>query len=94
MLSIKKSLMHLACHSACVILFSLTVSHQAFAKLSNDDPLSVLPTEANVRKSFEKLPQLRASTLGVNLANDQKVRLEAGTHEWTARVGVSRRNEQ
>lgn len=94
MLSIKKSLMHLACHSACVVLLCFSASHQAFANLSNDDPLSVLPTEANVRKSFEKLPQLRASTLGVNLANDQKVRLEAGSHEWTARVGVSRRNDQ
>jgi len=66
----------------------------ALPVLANDDPLSILPPDAMVRKTFEKIPQLRAGNMGINLAGSQKSRLEAGHYEWTARVGISRRTDQ
>lgn len=60
---------------------------------ANDDPLSILPPETLVRKSFSNIPQLRAGNMGINLASNQKSRLEAGHYEWTARAGVSRRTD-
>lgn len=66
----------------------------ALPVLANDDPLSILPPDAMVRKSFEKVPQLRAGSMGINLAGNQKSRLEAGHYEWTAKVGISRRTDQ
>lgn len=69
------------------------VLYQASAQ-ANDDPLSVLPPEAAVKKSFAMMPQLRASNLGIKLADNQKNKLNAGHYEWTAKIGLNRRSEQ
>jgi len=76
--------------SMCLVATGLL----ALPVLANDDPLSILPPDAMVRKTFEKIPQLRAGNMGINLAGSQKSRLEAGHYEWTARVGISRRTDQ
>jgi outer membrane protein TolC len=64
------------------------------AAQANDDPLSVLPPETAVKKSFALMPQLRASNLGVRLADNQKAKLNAGHYEWAAKLGLNRRSEQ
>lgn len=55
---------------------------------------SVLPPEQVVRTTLENLPQLRASAMNIDLARAGKSRLDAGTHEWTVRTGLSRRTDQ
>lgn len=61
---------------------------------AGEDPLSILPPEATIRKSFTAMPQLRASQLGISLADHQKARLNNGHYEWTAKLGLNRRSEQ
>ncbi|EGF31360.1 outer membrane efflux protein [Oxalobacteraceae bacterium IMCC9480] len=55
---------------------------------------SVLPPEQVVRNTLENLPQVRASAMNIDLARAGKARLDAGTHEWTVRTGLSRRTDQ
>ncbi|MDY7574575.1 TolC family protein [Actimicrobium sp. CCI2.3] len=55
---------------------------------------SVLPPEQVVRTVLENLPQVRASAINIDLARAGKSRLDAGTHEWTVRTGLSRRTDQ
>ncbi|MFT5533877.1 MAG: cobalt-zinc-cadmium efflux system outer membrane protein [Burkholderiaceae bacterium] len=55
---------------------------------------SVLPPEQIVRTTLENLPQVRASAMNIDLARAGKTRLDAGTHEWTVRTGLSRRTDQ
>lgn len=58
------------------------------------EPLSILPPDALVRQTLASLPQLRASTLNIDLAAAGRARLQAGPHEWSVRAGVNRRTDQ
>ncbi|MFZ6819754.1 TolC family protein [Undibacterium sp. Ji22W] len=77
----------------CVVMGMGLSLYQTSAQ-ANDDPLSVLPPEIAVKKSFSMMPQLRASNLGIRLADNQKAKLNAGHYEWTAKLGLNRRSEQ
>jgi outer membrane protein TolC len=67
---------------------------QASEHIAADDPLSVLPPAPLVRQTLASMPQLRASTLNVDLAASTRARLRAGPHEWSARAGLYRRTDQ
>lgn len=56
--------------------------------------LSVLPPDAVVRQTLASLPQLRASTLNIDLAASGRTRLQAGPHEWSVRAGLYRRTDE
>lgn len=58
------------------------------------DALSVLPPDAVVRQTLASLPQLRASTLNIDLAAASRAKLQAGPHEWSARAGLYRRTDE
>lgn len=59
-----------------------------------DEALSVLPPDTAVRQTLARLPQLRASTLNMDLAASGRARLRAGPHEWAVRTGLYRRTDE
>lgn len=89
-----RNLKHTLLYHCLATGFGLGLYQASLATPINDNPLSVLPPEAAVKKSFSMMPQLRASHLGITLADNQKAKLNAGHYEWTAKLGLNRRNEQ
>ena len=61
---------------------------------ASSEPLSILPPDPVVRQTLASLPQLRASTLNIDLAASTRSRLQAGPHEWSVRAGLNRRTDQ
>ena len=66
----------------------------ASENMAADDALSALPPEAMVHRTLASLPQLRASTLNIDLAVSNRTRLQAGPHEWSVRTGLYRRTDE
>lgn len=53
-----------------------------------------LPPPEQVQKALEDLPQLRASRAAMRAEEANAARLQAGSHEWSARVGLQQRSER
>lgn len=90
---VKTALSILASISASIVA-SVALLFAANVALAQENAFSVLPSESQVRKVFENLPQLRSARMGLELAGNQQKRLEAGHYEWTARIGLNRRSDQ
>ncbi|HNZ89731.1 MAG TPA: TolC family protein [Acidovorax sp.] len=54
----------------------------------------MLPPTATVMQVLSQLPQVRAASAGVPLAQARSQRLEAGPHDWVARTAANRRSER
>ncbi|RDD94001.1 TolC family protein [Acidovorax sp. BoFeN1] len=54
----------------------------------------VLPPAETVMQVLSQLPQVRAASAGVPLAQARNQRLEAGPHDWVAKAGTNRRTER
>ena len=81
------------------VLLAALSGHAAAAAYASEnagasDPLSILPPDPVVRQALASLPQLRASTLNIDLAASTRSRLQAGPHEWSVRAGLNRRTDQ
>ena len=54
----------------------------------------VLPPTETVTQVLSQLPQVRAASAGLPLAQARSQRLEAGPHDWIAKAGANRRTER
>lgn len=59
-----------------------------------EDYPSWLPPAAQVQKALEELPLLRASRAAIRAEQANAARLQAGSHEWSARAGLQQRSER
>ena len=64
------------------------------ARAQDSAALPLLPPEATVLQVLAQLPQVRAASAGIPLAQARSQRLQAGPHDWVAKAGVNRRSEQ
>lgn len=56
--------------------------------------LPLLPPTSTVEQVLGQLPQVRAASAGIPLAQARSQRLQAGPHDWVAKVGTDRRSER
>ncbi|MDB5990799.1 MAG: hypothetical protein JWQ10_2202 [Herbaspirillum sp.] len=56
------------------------------------DALSVLPPDQVVQHTLENMPQLRYSTINIDLAKTDKAKLAAGPYEWTVHAANNQRS--
>ena len=57
------------------------------------EPPPVLPPATTVAQVLTQLPQVRAAQTAIPLAQARSQRLQAGPHEWVAKVAANRRSE-
>ncbi len=74
-------------------VLSLLCAGPALADTAENYP-AWLPPAAQVQKALEDLPQLRASRAAVRAEQANAARLQAGSHEWSARAGLQQRSER
>lgn len=56
-------------------------------------PLPLLPPQPLVLQTLRQLPQIRAAASAMSVAAARSQRLQAGPHEWVAKVGTNRRRD-
>lgn len=75
------------------LFFVAPALNPAIATAAENYPAWLPPAE-QVQKALEDLPQLRASRAAVTAEQANAARLQAGSHEWSARTGVQQRSER
>lgn len=66
----------------------------ALAQTVAPEPPPVLPPTETVMRVLSQLPQVRAARAGIPLALARSQRLEAGPHDWVAKMATNRRSER
>ncbi|MBS0507842.1 MAG: hypothetical protein JSR53_10725, partial [Proteobacteria bacterium] len=80
---------------ALATLVTMLACAGAMGASAPDAPaLPLLPPEALVQQVLTQLPQVRAASAGMALAQARSQRLQAGPYDWVAKAGVNRRSEQ
>lgn len=64
------------------------------AQAPDEARLPLLPPSTVVEQVLEQLPQVRAAQAAIALAQARSQRLQAGPHDWVAKVGADRRSER
>lgn len=77
-----------------IIALACAASLAGAARAQDSAALPLLPPEATVLQVLAQLPQVRAASAGIPLAQARSQRLQAGPHDWVAKAGVNRRSEQ
>lgn len=75
--------------TACVVWAGAS----AIAPATAQELAPVLPPTDTVVQVLAQLPQVRAASAGIPLAQARSQRLQAGPHDWVAKVATNRRSD-
>lgn len=80
--------------AVCLAWAGTGVLGVAFAQTASPALPPVLPPAQTVMHVLAQLPQVRAASLGIPLAQARSERLQAGPHDWVAKAASNRRSER
>lgn len=76
-----------------IALVAIAAAAWPLAGWSADSYLAALPSEARVRETLNRLPQVQAARAGIALESANRDRYNAGPYEWTVRSTAQQRRE-